>query len=621
MVQRQELSVGIVRGHWGPIGLAAALACAGSAQAQWPKFDATANVFKFQGEAAGDKLGNRVFAIGDITYDGITDYLASARYTDFGALDAGSVYLYSGADGALIQRLDGEGAFDEFGHRCDALGDLNDDGAADFVVAAFRHDGAQVDSGRVYVYSGADRTTLYVLEGVGNEQLGHDLEIMPDVDGDGKKELLLGAYRNDESGNSAGAAYMISGASGAVLAEWHGEHAEDWFGFRVAPVGDVDEDGVCDVAVGAKHDDDGGADAGKAYVFSGATHGLIYSWVGESGGDNFGERIETAGDVDRDGWPDILISALEYSSRGAQTGKVYLYSGRNGARMNTYTGESGGGLLGDRIGTLGDVNGDGYDDFFMSAPNYSSGGLPQRGKLYVYKGAQGSSQRQSTLYTKLGESEYDHYGKTVYACGDANGNGTRDLMVGVQYANGGGNDAGRVHILNGMNGRVYCTIDGELAGDSFGYSANFGGDLNADGLPEVCFGAVSGDSGLGFERGKAYVFRTYPVYIGSDDMRVGEWASIYVTGARANELVEYYMSLTGAGAGQLVNGAGGLSLDILPPAYFAGSVRANQYGEAVLKRRGPRVQVNRIYLQAIVKRGTDGADSVKSNVYAAPIAQ
>jgi hypothetical protein len=151
------------------------------------------------------------------------------------------------------------------------------------------------------------------------------------VNGDGYDDVIIGAHYNDDGGNNAGKAYVYLGtASGlSTTVSWTatGEAAGDYLGASVASAGDVDGDGYGDVIVGAHSNNDGGNDAGKVYVYLGSASSLstTVSWTetGEVAIDYLGSSVASAGDVDDDGYGDIIVSA--HGSNDA--GKAYVYGG------------------------------------------------------------------------------------------------------------------------------------------------------------------------------------------------------------------------------------------------------------------------------------------------------
>ena len=196
-----------------------------------------------------------VVVAGDVNVDGRADFIVGAwQAAPGGRADAGSAYVYSGADGSLLYQKDGGATGDTFGWSVSAAGDVNWDGMADFIVGATRADpGGRADAGSVYVYSGADGSLLYQRDGGAEyNNFGHSVSAAGDVNGDGKADFIVGERLADPGGRlGAGSAYVYSGADGSILYQKDGVAANDRLGVSVSTAGDVNGDGKADFIVGA----------------------------------------------------------------------------------------------------------------------------------------------------------------------------------------------------------------------------------------------------------------------------------------------------------------------------------------------------------------------------------
>ena len=270
----------------------------------------------------------------------------------------------------------GEAAEDKFGWSVASAGDVNNDGFDDLIVGAFGYDVTV----RAYVFSGQTGDTIYVFTGLAN---GDDLSVSVasagDVDNDGFDDLVVGAFGFDHfGGGGAGRAYVFSGRTGDTIYVFTGEAVGDGLGISVASAGDVDNDGFDDLIVGAYHNDAGGSAAGRAYVFSGKTGDTIYVFTGEAAGDWFGESVASAGDVNNDGFDDLIVGARLNDAGGSAAGRAYVFSGQTGDTIYVFTGEAAGNFFGGSVASAGDVNGNGYDDLIVGA--YLAG------RAYVFSG-------------------------------------------------------------------------------------------------------------------------------------------------------------------------------------------------------------------------------------------
>ncbi len=199
----------------------------------------------------------------------------------------GASDLYRGGDISDIaspsQILDGAAAGDFFGFAISGAGDVNGDGYADLAVGAYAHNGNGHDSGRVYLYGGGttglSATPDLVIDGqAANDLFGFAVNSAGDVNGDGFADLVIGAFANDTGGDGAGRGYLLLGSAAGLQtpAQWigNGEAAGDAFGYAVSSAGDVNGDGFADVLIGAHLNDSIDNSAGKVYLFSGGASGL-----------------------------------------------------------------------------------------------------------------------------------------------------------------------------------------------------------------------------------------------------------------------------------------------------------------------------------------------------------
>ena len=292
-------------------------------------------------------------------------------------------------------------------------GDVKGDGVPDFIVGAYRTDpGGKTDAGSAYVYSGANGILLYQKHGESTgDNFGTSVGMAGDVNGDGRADFIVGAFGTDPGGKSgAGSAYIYSGFNGNLLYKRHGAATGDALGDSVSTAGDVNGDGRADFIVGAPFVTTGGkSTAGSAYVYSGADGSLLYQKEGGAAGDNLGISVATAGDANGDGTGDFIVGAYTADPGGKESaGSAYVYSGANGVLLHQKDGASTGDILGYSVSTAGDVNGDGEADFIVGAPSTSIGGNDYAGSAYIYSGANGV-----VIHQKDGGAEVDNFGISV----------------------------------------------------------------------------------------------------------------------------------------------------------------------------------------------------------------
>jgi len=399
-------------------------------------------------------------------------------------------------DAMNLQSINGLIASQRFGYSVSNCGDLNGDGYDDVIAGAhFTNSSA----GRVYIYFGGpimSSTPAIVLNGeAANNFFGISVSDAGDVNGDGYSDVIAGAYGYS---SGVGRAYIYYGGYNMdniadVVLTGAGNYN---FGYSVSTAGDVNGDGFSDVVVSGYAYS---ANRGRAYIYYG---GLIMDNIADKtlegvvAGGFFGFSLTGAGDVNGDGFPDVLVGAYAVSSF---TGAAYLFYG--GTNMDTiadvtFTGETTSSFLGQSVADAGDVNGDGYSDLLIAAPNYSS----VRGRAYIYYGGPAMDNVADVVFT--GELTGIQFGR-VSGVGDVNGDGYSDILIGAQ---GYQSLKGRAYLFYGgttMNNVPDMIYTGEATSNSFGWAVGGGGDINGDGYKDFIVGA----SGHNSNKGKIYIYK------------------------------------------------------------------------------------------------------------------
>ncbi len=373
-------------------------------------------------EQPGDGFGWVAESLGDINGDDADDFVVTAPFfvTNL-PFSAGKVYVYSGADGALLNSVTSPGVA-LLGYSAKAAGDVDGDGVTDYVVGSFSS---------AMVFSGATHAILHIWY-ANNEFFGASVTGAGDLDGDGFDDVIVGATYAGARNANAGRVYAYSGQTGKLLWRREGRREGDELGTATGLVGDVDLDGVPDTVVGARGA--GQREEGRAYVLSGrsgailrtlrpvGSPGLVPDGAGVTAG-TFGQfHAFGVGDVDADGVPDVYVG--DYNARQNEvdgTGRGYLYSGASGERLHVFQAENPGDGLGPARG-VGDVNGDGAADIFIAAYTFTGGS--GAGKGYLYSGAD-----FSVLRTLTGAVPSQLLGVDALGAGDVNGDGIVDLML------------------------------------------------------------------------------------------------------------------------------------------------------------------------------------------------
>ena len=289
--------------------------------------------------------------------------------------------------------------------RVASAGDVNGDGYDDVIVGAPQFDDGESDEGLAWVYlgsaSGLATNPAWTAESdQAGAHFGTSVSTAGDVNGDGYSDVIVGAPSFDGSQTNGGLArvYHGSGSGLATSPAWTGEsdQADAFYGYSVSTAGDVNGDGYSDVIVGAPYFDGSQANVGLARVYHGSANGLATdpAWARDSdqADASFGYSVSTAGDVNGDGYSDVIVGAYRYSSGQTSEGRAFVYLGSASGLGSgpAWTAESDQLIaeFGVSVSTAGDVNGDGYSDVIVGAHQYSSGQTTE-GRAFVYLGNEG----------------------------------------------------------------------------------------------------------------------------------------------------------------------------------------------------------------------------------------
>ena len=439
----------------------------------------------------------------------------------------------SGPDKGLeLLNITGAASGDNFGHWVANAGDVNNDGYDDLMVAAPMNDAGGVDAGRAYIYFGSqyiDGVADVVLTGLAaGDNFGQEVSTAGDVNNDGFDDVIVGAPLNDAAGKDAGAAYIFFGGQfmdSVADVTLTGMAAGDNFGFSASTAGDVNNDGYDDVIVGAHYNATVGANSGEAYLYLGgknmdSTADLVFTSA--TAGDEFGISVSTVGDVNTDGYDDVMVGAWSNSSGGSMSGSAYLYFG--GAQMDNITDiELAGLAAGDRFGfpvsCAGDPNNDGVDDILVGAEGSSFGGAGA-GQAYIFFGGKGLDNIADVAFTGLAPSA--QLGNSLAPIGDWDQDGFGDVIVGGVTDNTAAASAGIAQIFFGglnMDGQADVTFMGKAANDMLGDGSAGIGDMNKDGYVDVAVGADQ-QTAAANNNGKVYIYSPHNPLNGTLDPNI-----------------------------------------------------------------------------------------------------
>jgi hypothetical protein len=475
--------------------------------------------FKLSGVATFDMTGRAVSDAGDINGDGFDDIIIGAGYASKGGLLSGAAYVVFGHAGGFPANLDlaqlngsngfllaGAAPFELAGEFATGAGDINGDGIDDLIVGARLASPNGLFSGAAYVVFGhtgafSPSISLGALNGVngfrivgaaGGDQSGYSVSDAGDVNGDGYDDVIVGTAHNIPGANGLGAAYVVFGHAGGFPAtlnlstlngtngfEIEGSEADDRAGRRTSGAGDINGDGYDDLIIGAQLSDVNGESSGSAYVVFGHAGDFSasinvasldgangFQLVGAAADDLTGRAVSSAGDLNGDGYGDLVIGAIGVNIGGKNSGAAYVVFGHEGGfdpvvNLSELSGSDGFALFGGdagqetgrRVSSAGDINADGFDDLIIGAPGTGA----TTGAAYVVYGHAGGFPASIDLTTLNGFDGFridgvdllGEAGRAVSAAGDVNGDGFDDLIVGAQLATGDKANSGAAYVIFG----------------------------------------------------------------------------------------------------------------------------------------------------------------------------
>ena len=496
----------------------------------------------------------RELNFGQLTVTDARGKQCTARFVALGentvgiaADDTGAVYpltidpLLTGVFDAGIQS---DQVSAHLGWSVDGAGDVNNDGFDDIIIGAPDYDNGETNEGIALIFHGsasgisnstpADADTF--IEGQrALANLGFSVSSAGNVNGDEYDDVIIGAIQwNDGGPTREGAAFVFHGGPGGIADSFdpsgdadayiQGEQSTVYLGTSVSGAGDVNGDGFDDIIVGAPNYMDSDSFEGAAFVFRGSAAGIVGTSPltavayldGDKAGAFLGTSVSGAGDVNGDGYDDVIVGAPRYNKGSSEEGIAVVFLGNPGSYisgnnpLNAHAileSDQEGANFGNSVSDAGDVNSDGYDDIIVGSYNYNQGaGEENEGVAVVFLGANSGIQGRtpSTAHRMIQSNQFAAtLGISVSGCGDVNSDGYDDIIIGADHFFNGESDEGAAFVFLGSSEGIRginpafasTTLQSNQADAQLGYSVAGAGDINGDGFNDVIVGARYYDEG------------------------------------------------------------------------------------------------------------------------------
>ncbi len=491
---------------------------------------------RLESNQASAFLGASVAGAGDTNGDGYDDVIVGANTYDSGQTDEGAAFLFrggptgiaSGNPSTAVATFQSDQASAQLGATVAGAGDVDGDGFDDFLVGAPLRSSGQMNEGAGLIYFGRATGTpagpasssvpTFLQQDVNGAQAGFAVAGAGDVNGDGHADVIVGAPMYSTPTAIGGAAHIylggehgLRGFAGPDAVLRSGQVAAR-FGAAVSGVGDVNNDGYDDVAVGAPSYDAGQSDEGAVFVFHGGPNGIPSitpagaSTVLQSNqtGSQFGnyQGVAGVGDVNGDGYDDIVVGAYAYTAGQTNEGAAFVFHGGpsgipNGSPATAAAilqSDQAGSSLGYSVAGAGDVNNDGYDDVVVGAPNYpaTQPGAGTGAALVFHGGPTGVGNGDPTNADAFAPGQAGgRFGDAVAGAGDVNGDGYDDIVT-LNYES----SSAQIFIDLGSFGGVGTTPATILTTVGSGVTSHLTGlgDVNGDGYDDIIIGAENYNS-------------------------------------------------------------------------------------------------------------------------------
>lgn len=526
------------------------------------------------------QLGWAVAGAGDVNGDGFSDFMIGARYYDSQKTNEGIALIYYGGLSTDYKWPDvsitGQQQDAWLGSALAPAGDVNGDGYSDLIIGAYPYDNGQTDEGTALIYHGGgvpgnETSRTVLVAAVASGRFGSVVADAGDINGDGNDDVLISAPGTDPA---AAGRTLVAYGSEAGIGDAQSVYKTFAFGRTAAGAGDINGDGYADIIIGNPNYTNTG-NGGEARIYYGSATGLdsinYVTLTEPNNGSLFGSAVSGATDLNGDNYADIVIGAPKFKVGNEVRGAAFVYYGSVNGLVTTpqvLTGKSINASMGASVAGLGDTNGDGFDDLIVGAPTTNTAAV-EGGVAWIYYGSVNGVDNSTTYFKN--DNAYAHFGASVACAGDVNGDALLDAVIGIPGH--GLSKEGAVAVYHGQPGGFQETLKrfyyGSGANTSFGISVSGAGDVNGDGYSDV----IVGSGGYSSPTTQVGAFNVIPgnYYGANGPGTVTSWAAVG-TGA----MDQMGASVSGAGD---VNGDGFSDIIVgipgfdTPTAQDAGSVR------------------------------------------------